>query len=225
VSPRALERQLTSVLRRGYAPVGAADAVHGEGRLLHVTFDDGFLSVANALPVLLRLGVPSTVFVCSAYADDEGRTFDKVPGSTSEVDPQELRTATWHDLRELARSGVEIGSHTHRHPHLTSLSDRELAYELSGSRARIEAALGRPCRFLAYPYGDSDARVEAAAGVAGYEAAFRASGPEARLDPLAYPRTSVSGRDTPLRLWLRSSRLAGSGRLARARRRLVRLAS
>lgn len=219
VSPQVLDRQLTSVLRRGYTAVRADDVVRGRGRLLHVTFDDGFRSVRNALPVLTRLGVPSTVFVCSAYVD-EGRLFDKVPGSTERIDPSELQTVDWDDLRGLVQAGVEIGSHTHVHPHLTSLSDAELKSELSLSRERIEEALGRPCRLLAYPYGDCDARVEAAARAAGYEGAFRASGPDAGLKPFAYPRIAVSGLDTPFRLWLRSSRLGGTGLVARGRRRL-----
>ena len=40
VRPRALERQLRSLLRRRLRPVDAADVVAGNGRLLHVTFDD-----------------------------------------------------------------------------------------------------------------------------------------------------------------------------------------
>ena len=62
VRPRAFERQLTSLLRRGYRPVGASEALAGQGRLLHVTFDDAYRNIAAALEILERLGVPATVF-------------------------------------------------------------------------------------------------------------------------------------------------------------------
>jgi peptidoglycan/xylan/chitin deacetylase (PgdA/CDA1 family) len=184
-----------------------------------VTFDDGFHSVSNAIPVLNRLGVPCTLFICSSYAPD-GRLFDKVPGDTADIDPLELRTFDWDGVRLLAESGVEIGSHTVTHPHLTSLSDADLKREMTVSRERIEEIVGRPCRLLAYPYGDSDARVETAARRAGYIAAFRSSGPEPRHERFAVPRVAVSGFDTPLRLRLKCSRLAGAGIAARGRRRL-----
>ena len=221
VPPTLIERQLAGLIRRGHVPLRADDVLRGRGRLLHVTFDDGFRSVRNALPVLVRLAVPSTVFVCSAYAD-EGRLFDKVPGGTAGIDSSELETFDWDDLRELVRLGIEIGSHSQAHPHLTTLSDAELKRELKLSRERIEDMLGRPCRFLAYPYGDSDARVEAAARTLGYKAAFRASGPDSRQAPFAFPRTSVSRFDTPLRLRVKTSRLAGGGPVASGRRHLQR---
>ena len=220
VTPEVLERHLSTFLHRGYLPVRADRLLREGGRLLHVTFDDGFRSVRNALPVLERLNVPTTVFVCSAYADD-GRPFDKLPGGVTETDPSEIETLDWDGLRALINSGVEIGSHTQHHPYLTSLPDSDLMRELSLSRERIETELGQPCRFVAYPYGDSDTRVEAAARAAGYAGAFRASGPDARQDRYAFPRTTARASDTPFRLRLRSSRLAGTSIAARGRRRLA----
>jgi peptidoglycan/xylan/chitin deacetylase (PgdA/CDA1 family) len=58
------------------------------------------------------------------------------------------------------------------HPHLTATTDAELDWELVESKRRIEAEIGRPCRFLAYPYGEHDLRVREAAQAAGYEGAF-----------------------------------------------------
>jgi peptidoglycan/xylan/chitin deacetylase (PgdA/CDA1 family) len=141
-------------LRRGYRPVGAADAVAGGAKLLHVTFDDAFNSVADAVPILERLGIPATVFACSGYADD-GRPLD-VPELARfvEAEPQHLATMDWDALRGLAERGVEIGSHTVTHAHLMRLSDAELDHELRESRGRCEAELARPCRFIAYPFGE-----------------------------------------------------------------------
>jgi peptidoglycan/xylan/chitin deacetylase (PgdA/CDA1 family) len=167
-----LERQLELLVRRGYRPVSAAEAVEGRGKLLHVTFDDAFASVRNALPVLERHGVRATVFACTGYADD-GRSLDvRELADELRAHPEELRTMGWDELRELAGRGVEIGSHTVSHPHLPRLSDAELQDELRSSKQRLEDELGRPCRVLAYPFGDCDERVRAAARAAGYDAAF-----------------------------------------------------
>lgn len=74
-------------------------------------------------------------------------------------------------VRELARQGVEIGSHTRRHPILPTLDDTALEDELVGSRRALIELCGA-CPGLAYPNGDSDERVQAAARAAGYDYAI-----------------------------------------------------
>jgi peptidoglycan/xylan/chitin deacetylase (PgdA/CDA1 family) len=187
----ALEARLAGMLGRGFEPATAEEVVTRRGRLLHVTFDDAFASLERALPVLERLSLPATVFVCSGYAAD-GRPLD-VTELATEVQqyPDELRTMDWDALRGLVERGIEIGSHTVSHPHLPLLGDVEVQRELRESRKRIEDELGRPCRFLAYPFGDEDARIRAASAAAGYEAAFGLPGREDWTDRHALPRVGV----------------------------------
>jgi peptidoglycan/xylan/chitin deacetylase (PgdA/CDA1 family) len=205
VRPGAFERQLRSLLFRGYRPVPTAEAVRGGGKFLHVTFDDGYKNVTNALPALERLSIPSTLFACADYAVD-GRPLD-VPRLVVEAaaHPEHLATLTWDELRALADRGVEIGSHTLTHPRLPDLSDGELQRELADSRERIEAEIDRPCRYLAYPYGQHDERVRAATRGAGYEAAFALrNGADAR-EPYALPRIDLYRKDHLLRAMLKTS--------------------
>ena len=96
----------------------------------------------------------------------------------------------WEALRRAAALGVEIGSHTRSHPHLTRLSDDDLQAELTGSREALEANLQRPCRFLAYPYGEMDERVRRAAEDAGYAAAYGLAA-DTRLGSYGIPRADV----------------------------------
>lgn len=100
---------------------------------------------------------------------------------------------TWDQVRQLARAGVAPASHGLSHSRMTTLSDADLARELTLSRARIAAETGLEVTALAYPKGDHDARVRAAAKNAGYATAcavIRARlGPDA--DPLALPRVNV----------------------------------
>jgi len=207
VRPAAFERQLRSLVWRGYRGVSASDALSAGGRAVHVTFDDAYKSVLNALPALDRLGLPATVFASTDYANT-GRPFD-VPELAAEAaaHPEELATMDWEELRALAERGVEIGSHTVSHPHLPRLSDAEIDRELRDSRAQIEDELGRPCRFLAYPFGEHDARVRDGAHRAGYEAAHslasKTAQPEA--DRFAVRRIDLYRKDGVLVTTLKTS--------------------
>ncbi|HZB22240.1 MAG TPA: polysaccharide deacetylase family protein [Gaiellaceae bacterium] len=207
VSRDSLESKIRSLLRRGYVPVTAADAVERHGRLFHVTFDDAYRSVVEALPFLLELGVPATIFACTSYARD-GRPFD-VPELRDDAaaDPDAFATMNWAALRDAASVGVEIASHTVSHPHLPQLSDAELDQELRDSKAELEDELGAPCRHLAYPYGEQDDRVREAARRAGYDAAFAVAPGRARSDPFALPRHAVYRHDSAVGFRLRTSRL------------------
>jgi peptidoglycan/xylan/chitin deacetylase (PgdA/CDA1 family) len=193
------------LLGRGYRPGGAEDVIDGRRGVLHVTFDDAFASITQALPLLESLGLRATVFVCSGLAE-EGRVFD-VPELTEEAGahPEELRTLGWEALREVAARGHEIGSHTVSHPHLPTLSDEEVRRELCLSKERIESEVGRPCRFVAYPYGDHDARVREAAREAGYIAGFGLPGDRSFRDPYLLPRVAVWRGNGRLRLRLKAS--------------------
>jgi peptidoglycan/xylan/chitin deacetylase (PgdA/CDA1 family) len=173
IAPRTLRRQLESLLARGWAATTFTHAVTDPpgGRVLAVTFDDGFRSVGErAAPLLAELGIPATVFVPT---DWPGRVM-RWPGIDRWLDTpfrDELRALPWAELRALAAAGWEIGSHSCSHPHLSRLDDDAIERELGESRAACERELRRPCRSLAYPYGDADDRVRAAAAAAGYEAA------------------------------------------------------
>lgn len=204
VPPDRLLGQVRLLARRR-RPVAASEVARGIGRLLHVTFDDAFRNVSEVLPGLERIGAPVTIFACPEYADG-GRPLD-VPelAADAEALPEELRTMTWEELRAVAeRPGVEIGAHTLSHPHLTRLSDEELRRELAESKSRLEAELGRECRFLAYPYGEEDARVNERARTAGYEGAFGLPGDSSGANPFSLPRVGVWQKDGRLRFELKT---------------------
>ena len=152
-------------------------------------FDDAFRSAATVFPALRQLDVAIQIFVCARYAA-EGAPL-AIPELAGD-DRGELATMTWDELRAHAETGVEIGSHTLTHAHLTRLTDEELAHEVRDSKLEIEAELGGPCAELAYPYGEHDARVRAAAKRAGYERAYALR--DGGSDPYALPRVDLYRR-------------------------------
>jgi peptidoglycan/xylan/chitin deacetylase (PgdA/CDA1 family) len=218
VTPAAFREQVARLARSGVPPISAEALAAGARRGLHVTFDDAYRDVLGVVPLLEQLGLPATVFASTGFAD-EGRTL-AVPELADEATshPDLLATMTWDQLRELAERGVEIGSHTVSHPHLTRLTDGELDQELGEAKARIEDELERPARLLAYPYGEHDARVHAAVRRAGYAAAFAQWPGSSLRNPYALPRVSFYRGESLRRAMLKTTKVGPL--LASARERL-----
>jgi peptidoglycan/xylan/chitin deacetylase (PgdA/CDA1 family) len=95
---------------------------------------------------------------------------------------------TWDQVRALTRAGMDVESHGRRHRVLKTLDDDMLHDELAGSRADLEAALGRPIRAVAYPVGRSIAReprIRDAIASAGYRIGLTNATGVNRVWPLA----------------------------------------
>ena len=95
---------------------------------------------------------------------------------------------TWDQVRTLARAGMDVESHGRRHRVLKTLDAEMLHDELAGSRADLEAALGRPVRAVAYPVGRSiarETRIRDAIASAGYRIGLTNASGVNRVWPLA----------------------------------------
>ena len=122
--------------------------------LVAITFDDGFMSVhKHGLPILLRYGLPATVFLVTDYC---GKTNDW-PSQPHWVNRQPL--LGWTEAREMSRAGMAFGSHTRTHSDLRMLPSHQIEEELVTSKRAIEDGLGRSVDIFAYPYGAYDERV------------------------------------------------------------------
>ncbi len=129
-------------------------------RAVAVTLDDGYQdSYTHAYPILARHGIPATVFLPVGLIDNA-------------ASPAHADYLTWDQVREMNRGGlVAFGSHTMSHVSLTRLSQGELQYELTRSKAELEDRIGRPVPGFAYPYGtvrDFDPQTVRAVAEAGY---------------------------------------------------------
>ena len=81
----------------------------------------------------------------------------------------------WEELRSLAQSGHEIGSHSMSHSILPLCSTEEIEREVRDSREILESRLDHPVETFCYPNGDHDARCLAAVRDAGYRQAVTTS--------------------------------------------------
>lgn len=126
-----------------------------------LTFDDGFTDfLKNALPVLRQYQWPATLFVVAG----------RVSG-TSQWQSNELPLLTWHQIRDIADMGFEIGSHGLYHRDLTTLSDKELEIEVNISKKFIEDHAADSVNAFSYPWGICHLREEEAVRKAGYNCA------------------------------------------------------
>ena len=209
VSPAHLEEHVRLLQRRGYRFLTAEQLLDetGGGKppagTAVLTFDDGFadaLSVSG--PLLRRLGVSATFYVCPGWWGGQHPLVEGVAGELLDAD----------GARRLQDElGMELGAHSMTHPDLRKLDDATLARELADSKAEVERATGRPCRTLAYPYGLYDERVERATGAAGYELAWDWL-PGRWGNPLAAPRLAAPPRAGARRLGLKLLGIRRPGR-------------
>lgn len=107
--------------------------------------------------------------------------------------PDDLMMTT-AQLRALAREGMGIGAHTHRHPILAKVTAAEAADEIALSKHRLEAIVDRPVRLFAYPNGRpridyTEVHVEQVRALGFAAACSTAVGVAVRgSDPLQIPR-------------------------------------
>jgi peptidoglycan/xylan/chitin deacetylase (PgdA/CDA1 family) len=85
--------------------------------------------------------------------------------------PDDFSAVSWEEVHEMARNGIEFGSHTLTHPILTNVGDERLRQELTESRTHIEAVLRRRVDQFCYPNGDYNERVAREVAEAGYNSA------------------------------------------------------
>jgi peptidoglycan/xylan/chitin deacetylase (PgdA/CDA1 family) len=218
VTPEMFERQIGSLLSRGWTAVTFQEAALAPpaSRTLAITFDDAFASVReHAAPILDALSAPATVFAPTAYPSAGTLSWDGIDHWQNTSHSAELEAMSWNDLGELAGRGWEIGSHTRSHPRLTQLDDAALKDELEGSYEDCAARLGQPSRTIAYPYGDVDARVAESASRAGYLAGASLSSRLERLGPHRYPRVGIYHGDDRRRFRLKVSRTMRALRASR----------
>jgi peptidoglycan/xylan/chitin deacetylase (PgdA/CDA1 family) len=118
------------------------------GGTLSITFDDGYRDNAEvAAPVLRKHNLPATFFVTTGFIDST-----LVPFWDEQL-PHRPGWMTWDQVRELSKQGFDIGCHTSTHINMATTEPDIVRAELTMSKARLEAELGKPIRLFAYPFG------------------------------------------------------------------------
>jgi peptidoglycan/xylan/chitin deacetylase (PgdA/CDA1 family) len=187
VSPRNFQAQMEMLVSRGFHTVTMSDLaayLRGTKSLVSkpivVSFDDGWeTDYSVAFPILKRYKMSGTFYVYT-NAIEIGQSLK------------------WAQIDEMARGGMEFGSHTLSHPHLRAIPLDSARREIVESKAVLEKRLGRAITTFDYPSGEYDAQIVELVKRAGFESAVTiASGFKQRADQLfALHRTRVSYGDS-----------------------------
>ena len=169
VTPKQFEKHIITVKNLGYKNLDVNELLepsksfHQKSVLF--TFDDGFECVyTQAFPLLKKHGYSGAVFIVTGFIGREN-DWDASFGLR-------FRHLSEEQIIELDRSGWLIGSHSHTHPDLRKLTDRELEAELRVSKERLEDIVNHEVTAFAYPFGLHDKRVEKFLASVGYSIAF-----------------------------------------------------
>ncbi|HVO35312.1 MAG TPA: polysaccharide deacetylase family protein, partial [Gemmatimonadales bacterium] len=143
-------RRCTTITFADYAAYLAGDQPLPE-RPVILTFDDGYAdNYTLALPLLRERGMKAVVFLIGD-ARITSNVWDAGEGESV------LPLLDQQQIREMARQGIEFGSHTRSHARLAGLAAEPLRVEVAGSKRALEERVGAPVLSLCYPYGAVDA--------------------------------------------------------------------
>jgi peptidoglycan/xylan/chitin deacetylase (PgdA/CDA1 family) len=222
VTPAEFGRQLDLIADGGYQVLTVSDLVDkltkDEAlplRAAVLTFDDGFADTLEvAVPMLAARRLTATVYLTTGYlaggAHERGPV---LPG----------RMMTWRQIRRLELAGLEVGAHSHTHPHLDILPSPQARAEVQRSKRLLEDHLGHAVRSFAYPHGYASSSLRREIRAAGFDSAcgVRNQLSHPADDRWCLARLTIRA-DTPLNrvaAWLRGegAPLAGSEERLRTR--------
>ncbi|TQJ36114.1 polysaccharide deacetylase family protein [Arthrobacter sp. SLBN-122] len=118
-------------------------------KVVALTFDAGAndAGLRSILATLTANGVPGTFFLT-------GNWVNQFPSNTALI----------------YNAGNRMGNHSMTHPDFTTLTDAQIAAEISSAQRAIEAAGGDPLPFFRVPFGARDSRTIPDVNAAGYAA-------------------------------------------------------
>jgi peptidoglycan/xylan/chitin deacetylase (PgdA/CDA1 family) len=175
VTETEFEKQLQLLVSKGYKCFTLKEYFANYAELktkeksFVITFDDGYMdNYAFAFKVLKKLDLRATIFLTADYLEsDRNLFFEK--GEPSYCITEYDRLLNKEEILEMSEYGIEFGSHTLSHPHLTQISNDEAEKEIKNSKKVLEAYLGQDVVSFCYPYGNINERVVELVKEAGYK--------------------------------------------------------
>jgi len=186
---------------QGLSMSGLMPYLKGEktGKVFGITFDDGYLNnYQNALKILLRFKYTATCYIVSNNIGGINH-WDLEKGVTPKRMMNELEIKNW------INKGMEIGSHSLSHVHLTSCNSKALYQEVMTSRSILEEKFNVRVDHFCYPYGDTSKEIVNLVENAGYKTAVTVVRGRAKINSNFFelPRVLMNHRTYPQNLFLK----------------------
>jgi len=193
VTKGQFRKQLAWMLKNGFTFTTfhqlAAGRAESPNPTVILTFDDGHLdNYTHGFPVFKEFQVPAIIF--PVVGDIGKRNL-----SWEDANKCPVNLMTVEQIQEMAKWGVEFGSHLMRHVRLGHIEQSTGRRELSESKKRLELITGQTVRTIAYPFGDVNPKIHQAAQKAGYQFGVTCEPGIATPEkpPLLLPRNVVKG--------------------------------
>jgi peptidoglycan/xylan/chitin deacetylase (PgdA/CDA1 family) len=172
VSAKQFELQLEAIHRAGFETISLGqlfDGLDGKAPLprkpIVLTFDDAYRNIHQAAwPLMRERAMTGTLFVVADHVGGSNE-WDQTKGMVR------LELMDARELKEMAASGWEIGSHGCRHVELAKLDENKQRDEIFRSRRQLASLLGISPEFYAYPFGSYTEPVKGMLREAGYRGA------------------------------------------------------
>lgn len=165
-------------------------------KALVITFDDGYVGNYDLLPVVKRLKIPITIFLCASIVGTKRKywfDFNEMPFSeivklnkksnkkrleilsnAGFCPEKEYGTASALQQVHIAemKPHIEFQAHAKYHPVFPNCSDEEVWEEISGAKKILEQEYNLEIKAIAYPNGEYSQRDIDLVKKAGYESAL-----------------------------------------------------
>jgi len=158
VSPMLFRMQMLTLKFLGYKGLSMTNLepyLTGQkiGKVFGITFDDGYQNNYEfALPILKKYKFTATCYIVSNNVGGINY-WDVEKGVTRKPMMNHDEIRGWID------EGMEIGSHSSNHLHLSGLSDNQLKEEILHSKIKLENEYNTEVKHFCYPYGDKNRRL------------------------------------------------------------------
>lgn len=157
VDPLDFEKQMAYLVKKNYKTISMSEysellktGKNPSQKTVVLTFDDGTSSqYINAYPILKKYGLMGVFYIISQRSGiNQAQT------------------------KEMSDNGMDIGSHSARHPDLTKVTDPvELSAEIVSSKYALQSTTGKTVSSFCYPGCGYNATVLSYVGSAGYTTA------------------------------------------------------
>lgn len=146
---------------------------------------------SQVVAYLLSLGDQSKHEWIACFAEQLGK---RLPVHA----PNDYAACTWAQLEEMQANGIEIGGHTHTHPSLGQVSDKQLLNEISLCKMLLDKKLGNRDRDFCFPNGqpsDYNAKVKEQVKKIGFKSSVTAFYDARGLQDLFEMRRHTASQD------------------------------
>ena len=149
VKPAMFEKQMAYLKKKKYISKFLDNkTLEKDEKKVYITFDDGYSdNYEYAFPILKKYGFTATFFLTAGLI--EYKSFMSIDESDQR---EENRLMNWWEVIEMAKWGMQLGSHTLFHPWLSDDSIN-LKQEIIDSKIFIEEKTNFLVNVFAYPAG------------------------------------------------------------------------